>query len=61
MLSLSNIYTLYFRLYFRLFICLNKLYINQLIENSNYIYILTNRKIVIQYILINRKYKFNIY
>ena len=29
MLSLANIYTLYFRLYFRLCICLNKLSINQ--------------------------------
>ena len=29
MLSLTNIYTLYFRLYFRLCICLNKLSINQ--------------------------------
>ena len=28
MLSLANIYTLYFRLYFRLCICLNKLSIN---------------------------------
>ena len=29
MLSLANSYTLYFRLYFRLCICLNKLSINQ--------------------------------
>ena len=29
MLSSANIYTLYFRLYFRLCICLNKLLINQ--------------------------------
>ena len=29
MLPLENIYTLYFRLYFRLCICLNKLAINQ--------------------------------
>ena len=33
MLSLANIYTFYFRLYFRLCICLNKLSINQYIAN----------------------------
>ena len=41
MLSLANIYTLYFRLYFRLCICLNKLSINQYnihkIFNNNHI------------------------
>ena len=35
MLSLSNIYTLYFRLYFRLCICLNKLSINNNNNNNN--------------------------
>ena len=39
MLSLANIYTLYFRLYFRLCICLNKLSINQSINNILYTYI----------------------
>ena len=34
MLSLANIYTLYFRLYFRLCICLNKLSINQSINEA---------------------------
>ena len=34
MLSLANIYTLYFRLYFWLCICLNKLSINEM-NNSN--------------------------
>ena len=35
MLSLANIYTLYFRLYFRLCICLNKLSINNTNNNNN--------------------------
>ena len=35
MLSLANIYTLYFRFYFRLCICLHKLAINQSINNNN--------------------------
>ena len=34
MLSLANIYTLYFRLYFRLCICLNKLSINNILNRS---------------------------
>ena len=34
MLSLANIYTLYFRLYFRLCICLNKLSINNTNNNN---------------------------
>ena len=47
MLSLADIYTLYFRLYFRLCICLNKLSINKRyifikpvssIENENIVY-----------------------
>ena len=38
MLSLANIYTLYFRLYFRLCICLNKLSINQSIDYYYYYY-----------------------
>ena len=41
MLSLANIYTLYFRLYFRLCICLNKLSINNdnnINNNNNYYY-----------------------
>ena len=37
MLSLPNIYTLYFRLYFRLCICLNKLSINQPTRITNII------------------------
>ena len=36
MLSLANIYTLYFRLYFRLCICLNKLSINDINTNNNF-------------------------
>ena len=44
MLSLANIYTLYFRLYFRLCICLNKLSINRvlpiLLNILNYVYLI---------------------
>ena len=35
MLSLANVYTLYFRLYCRLCICLNKLSINNTTNNNN--------------------------
>ena len=52
MLSLANIYTLYFRLYFRLCICLNKLSINKIIS-LKYIYyknkVKYNKKIVTNY------------
>ena len=48
MLSLANIYTLYFRLYFRLCICLNKLSINQSIIC---ILSMDNGLLIISYIL----------
>ena len=38
MLLLANIYTLYFRLYFRLCICLNKLSINQSIQDDKHMH-----------------------
>ena len=57
MLSLENIYTLYFQLYFRLGICLNKLSINQriiIINNKfkNTIYFLQKNTYIYIYIYI---------